>query len=307
MQFAIRCARHVVKVVRRDRRNRWRKKKRLHRERLWPLDLQTIERTALQDGLNHAPRDRKLIISLASYPPRFPLLEVVLKRLLDQTLKPDRLILYLDDFVKPEDVPDAVRGLTRYGLEIRYVPHDLRPHKKYFFSMQEFPDDLIITVDDDEIYPRNLAETLVASWRRFPDCVSAVRAHKITFTGAGEVRPYGEWEWECGDLNRPSMRYLATGVGGVLYPPHVIPPEGFDPGVIRDTSLNNDDLWLKFMEMRTGTKVVICGRQALLDTLEIEEAQQTALRTDNVKHGANDVCFALLMAREHRTAGDFRR
>ena len=305
MQFLSRCTRHVEKLIRRNKRRRRQKVKRTHRARVLPEALLVIANTKLVDGLNREPREKKVILALTSYPPRFPMLDKVLKRLLDQTFKPDRLILYLDDFLKPGDVPDSIASLTQYGLEIRYVPYDLKPHKKYFFAMQEFPEDLVVTVDDDFIYPRELMETLVASWQRFPDCVSALRAHKITFKGR-DIRPYNEWEWECDELNCPSMRYMATGGAGTLYPPRVIPSEGFDIDVIRATSLNADDLWLKFMEMRTGTKVVICGRQALLDTVEIEEVQHTALKLDNVNQGANDRCIRLLMECERRTARDFR-
>lgn len=307
MQFVRRCVRHLYKVIRREQRKRWRKKKREHRAVILPAALESIEKLVLTDGLNRAPREKKIIVSLASYPPRFPMLDKVLKRLLDQTMKPDRLILHLDDSIKPDDVPEAIRSLTQYGLEIRYCPYDLKPHKKYFFAMQEFPEEVVITVDDDTIYPRELVETLVESWRRFPDCVSAIRAHKINLTREGEIKPYADWDWECRKRNRPSMRYVATGCCGVLYPPHAIPREGFDIDAIRETSLNNDDLWLKFMEVRTGTKVVICGKKALLDCVELEEAQHTSLREDNVTHGANDRCIALLMAREHLTGRDFLR
>jgi hypothetical protein len=277
-----------------------------YRARLMPEALRTIAETQLADGLNRVPREKKIILSLTSFPARFATLDIALRRLLNQTLKPDRLILYLDDTVKPEDVPEAVRDLARFGLEIRYTPFDIKPHKKYFFAMQEFPEDLVITVDDDLIYPRFLVETLFVSWKRFPDCVSAVRAHKILFGRSGEPRPYSMWGWECRTPGRPSMRYLATGCGGVLYPPHAIPPEGFDVNAIRELAPCTDDLWLKFMEMRTGTKVVLCERQALWDILEIAGTQRTTLKTNNVSGGANDRCFALLMARERRTARDFR-
>ncbi len=307
MQFikkTIGCVRNKYRRLRWDRRRHARDRR---YERDLPKVLQSVQSAKLQDGLNRTPRTPRIIVSLASFPPRFPMLDLVLRRLLDQTLKPDRLILNLDDTVKPEDIPEAVRALTAFGLEIRYCPYDLKPHKKYFFVMQDHPDDAVITVDDDTIYPRNLVETLVASFRRFPDCVSAIRAHKITFDQDVAMRPYMRWVWECREVNRPSMRYLATGGCGILYPPHVIPPEAFDVDAIRETSLNNDDLWLKFMQMRTGSRVVICGRRVLKNCLEIRETQRVSLRTDNVSNGANDRCIHLLMAREGRTAADFQR
>ena len=306
MQFAKRCVSHVRKVIIRDQRRRRRKRKRAYQARILPEALALIASKALEFGLNREARERKITVSLASYPARFKTLDVVLKRLLDQTMKPDRLILYLDDFTHPSEVPGAVLDLTRYGLEIRYVPHNLKPHKKYFFAMQEYPEDVVITVDDDTVYPRALVETLVASWRRFPDCVSALRAHKITFGHDGKIRPYAEWEWECGERDHPSMRYVATGGCGVLYPPRSIAPAAFDVEAIRETSLNNDDLWLKFMEVETGTRVVICGKQALMDCVELQETQTTSLKEDNVSRGANARCFAALMRRQGRSAKDFR-
>jgi len=264
-----------------------------------------IERKRPKYGLNREPRERRIIVSLTSFPPRFPVIHLALKRMLDQTMKPDRLLLYLDDFVEERQIPDAVRSLEPYGLEIRRCPHDLKPHKKYFFAMQEFPDDVVVTVDDDMIYSRRLVETLVDSYRRFPDCVSTVRAHKMAFTGEGALRPYADWIWNSGDIGRPSMRYLATGVYGTLYPPRCLPPEAFDVPAIREFALTTDDIWLKFMEMRRGTRVVICGRKILAMAVEINRAQKESLQSGNVSGGANDRNLAALMAREGLTARDF--
>ncbi len=306
MQFARRLVNHLQKVIVRDARRRRRRRKRAYQARVLPEALAHIAAGTLTWALNREARDRKITVSLTSYPARFGTLDIVLKRLMDQTMKPDRLILYLDDHIPPSQVPEAVRDLARFGLEIQFVPYDLKPHKKYFFAMQAFPEDVVITVDDDTVYPRELVETLVASWRRFPDCVSALRAHKITFDRDGSIRPYAQWVWECGERDRPSMRYVATGGCGVLYPPRAIPPAAFDVAAIRETSLNNDDLWLKFMEVETGTRVVICGKRVLRDCIELRETQATSLKEDNVSRGANDRCFARLLLRQDRSAKDFR-
>src|SRR5262249_15606303 len=67
---------------------------------------------------------RPLIVSLTSYPPRFPTLALTLKCLLTQSVTPDHLVLWVtrDDFsLLPRDVLD----LRSHDLEIALAP-DLR-------------------------------------------------------------------------------------------------------------------------------------------------------------------------------------
>lgn len=292
--FFRRCVRHAGWVYE-NVRHRW----------LLKASIVRISRKKLRCGLNPKPREPKVVVSMTSYPGRFPTLHIVLRRMLDQTVKPDKLILYLDDSVDPQRVPETIRALEPFGLEIRFRPHDLKPHKKYLFAMLEHPDDIIITVDDDMIYPRNLIETLMASYFRHPDCISAIRAHRITFDENGMIKPYSQWEWAYRETDRPSLSYFATGVGGVLYPPRCVPESAFDIPMIRRLSPNNDDIWLKFMQIQSGTRVVICGRDVLRKTHLIDDMQSTALNADNVHGGANDQQIAAMMAHMRFTRSDF--
>ena len=61
-----------------------------------------------------APRQhnlpRELIVSLTSYPRRYPTLDFTLRSLLDQVERPDRVILWLTD-AEISCLPDAVRNL----------------------------------------------------------------------------------------------------------------------------------------------------------------------------------------------------
>src|SRR4051794_35363928 len=60
----------------------------------------------------------ELIVSLTSYPARFSTLGLTLRGLLDQTVAPDRTILWVaeGDY---DEIPDNVRELERFGLDIR--------------------------------------------------------------------------------------------------------------------------------------------------------------------------------------------
>ena len=92
-----------------------------------------------------------VIISLTSYPARLKNLHIVLRSLLKQKVAAEKVILYLGTDTKDTDIPEKLKKLTKYNFEIRTGYEDLKPHKKYFFAMQEFPNHTIITADDDLI------------------------------------------------------------------------------------------------------------------------------------------------------------
>lgn len=232
-------------------------------------------------------RNPRIIVSLTSYAKRFPTLDICLKSLLNQTLLPDRLILYLSKREDVSNIPKRVKKLKKYGLEIKFVDDDLKPHKKYYYAIQEFPNDIIITVDDDVVYDKNLIKSLYDEYLKFPNCVIAARAHKITFKN-NKVQKYKDWEKAVSQKEVPSFLFLPTGVGGVLYPPHVFKRILFDKEYIA-SFLTVDDLWLKNVEILSDVPVVICNPEIDKNRIEIPSAQRVGLFKKNVDKNNNDI------------------
>ena len=196
----------------------------------------------------------ELVVSVTSYPPRYPMLLPTLKKLLSQSVRADHVILWL----APDDIdalPAEVRLLASEGLQIRTVD-DLGPHKKYFGARQAFPNAYIVTMDDDAAYPRHAVADLVRAHRPGEKAVVARRARRVTISSASArsgptLAPYCDWPivhggGELGD------DLLPTGVGGVLYPPGAIREEALDPATIRRLCLFGDDFWLFWMVRRAG-------------------------------------------------------
>ena len=79
-------------------------------------------------------RSRELIVSLTSYPKRFSTLHLTLKSLLTQSVRPDRVILWLAEADK-NAVPPAVAALQRQrapvqaqaGWQVRAPPRARAP------------------------------------------------------------------------------------------------------------------------------------------------------------------------------------
>lgn len=256
-------------------------------------------------SLNREPRRQKVIVSLTSYPARFAGLEYVIGSILCQTCKPDEVILYLDDEVPQEKIPDPVRQLTQYGVQIEFRALNLKPHKKYYYAIKEHPDDLVITVDDDQLYPEDLIEKLLAGHKNFPECVVAARAHKIRFRRDGKIEKYNRWKSEYAKPGRPSLLLCATGVGGVLYPPACMNSDLLNNDLFMQLSPNADDLWLKVMQVLNRTPVVLCDAKLWKRTFELPESQQSALNYQNVGNEQNDVQMERLISHYSLSEQDF--
>ena len=236
-------------------------------------------------------KDQKLIVSLTTYPGRISTLSKVLDTIYCQTRPANQVILWLalDQFPnKEEDLPRDLQHLIQQGqLTVRWC-NDLKPHKKYFYALQEFQNDLVVTVDDDLLYPKDMLEKLYKSYLQNPKAVSAMRTHLIVIAENNEILPYAQWIKETDAcLYTPSMQLLATGGAGTLYPPGLFRNEFFDEEAIKETCLWADDLWLKAMQLMSDIPVVLASPSAQLRYLP--GSQTSALCHTNVDQNQNDI------------------
>lgn len=173
---------------------------------------------------------------------------------------PKKVFLYLDNSVEPNKVPREVMLFVERGLEIIFVSDDIASHNKYFYVLQNFPDEVIITVDDDVVYDKYTFYNLVRTHQKYPNTVCATRVTYMMFDAENKIAPYNDWLSEYDQLLCPSKRLLAVGVGGILYPPHIFIEETFDKAQIMRLALTADDLWLKIMQLKNNISVVWTGQ-----------------------------------------------
>lgn len=264
-----------------------------------------VARNKYEYGLNATPRKEKIIVSLTSFPKRFEYLELSLKSLLLQSVKPDRIILWLGSDSKEFDVENMFQKYIQYGLEVRVdKTMNLKSHKKYIYALKEFENDLIITVDDDLIYPENLIENLLQTHEKFPDAIVARRVHKILWKNNGEIKPYLEWNGECTDTMNPSHQLFATTGAGTLFPPHSLYNECTNIDLIRNFAFSADDVWLKFMAVMQGTKVVWAPNHMQMPS-STQGAHKGELALTNVENNMNDIYIHKLMEHYKLSQKDF--
>lgn len=235
----------------------------------------------------------RIIVSLTTYPARISTVWITIASLLTQTMKPYKVILWLakEQFTDCK-IPDSLEKMKQRGLEIRFCG-DLKPHKKYYYAMQEYPNYYIITADDDTFYPENHIERLWDGHEKYPGNIICQWSHQIGFMEQGEFRTYNEWADNAEEY--PSYLTLAVGCGGVLYPPGCLPEEAFDAQKITKYALCADDLWLKCMEILKGWKAVNCN-QTTMTYFNIVSTMKSGLWTHNTGQSRNnDMVWKRLM------------
>ena len=227
---------------------------------------------------------RRIIVSITSYPKRIGFVDAVLGTIDQQTKAPDLVILWLagEQFPNREkSLPGNLLQRVETGkLTIKWCD-DLKPHKKYFYAFQQFPEDLIITIDDDILYPPDLIENLYQSYLRHPNAVSATRVHFMIYDQDEGILPYETWIKEYTDIvDVESMLLFCTGGAGALYPVHLLNPSLLNEAVIYDNCLHADDIWLKFMEIEANVPVVLACKYDRL--IYVDESQEEALYYYNI-------------------------
>lgn len=191
-----------------------------------------------------------LILSLTSFPARYATLELTLKSLLQQSVRPDRVILWITKEHQDSLTP-KILALRAAGLEIGDCDNSLRSHNKYIHSRRLYPDAFIATADDDTYYwPGWLAE-LIADYDPQQRVIPCHRVHRIALGADGRPAPYRHWQWEAPALAADALVF-PTGVGGVLYPPGCLHAEVDDTERILALCPRADDIWLYWMAQRQG-------------------------------------------------------
>lgn len=241
---------------------------------------------------NGQKRETKIIISFTSYPERMQEVVYVACSMLRQTMKPDEVILNLsiEEFPNREDdLQEELLNLRQFGLSIKWC-HNIKSYKKLIPTLERYRNDIIITVDDDVYYPENLVEDLYNGYLANKHAVICRRARHIGCKGQ-QILPYTEWEILTGGLS-PSVRYLQTGVGGVLYPQN-----SFDEDVLREDIFMKlcptaDDIWFWAMAVLANKKIAVVSMKDLYYINPKEQEGTRTLTHQNVEMGQNDVAFA---------------
>lgn len=242
-----------------------------------------------------------IIVSLTSFPAAIDYAILAVKSILQGKVLPDKLVLYLTfDQFKDRDIPEELRALERESdiFEIRDYPNEIRSYRKLFPALKDFPDDVIVTIDDDVHYDKDMLKDMLEMHRRFPTSVIANRAKVADISS-----PYRKWKklrWYdfITDKYKIDPRIIQTGVGGVLYPPHSLNKEMLDEDLFMRLAPTTDDIWFWAAAISNGRTVIPMPFGKHNKPKDVGKPRALSLKTVNFKDGASRNDEALMAVLE---------
>ena len=233
-----------------------------------------------------ASRQVDVIVSFTSFPARIGEVWQVVECMFRQTYLPKRIILWLskEQFPTADGVPASLKEREGSLFEIRLVDGDIRSHKKYYYVSKEYPDSLVLLIDDDLYYPTDMIEKLVNERASYPNSFVCRYAFKMLYSRDGNMLPYNYWR-EYNGASEGNAVFFGTG-GGVLFKPSMLYKDLVDPDLFLKLTPLADDVWLNAMVRlsKLNIRKIKCG---LLLPVK-SKGPKITLCSQNVGDGKND-------------------
>jgi hypothetical protein len=226
------------------------------------------------------------IASITTYPARFEYFLQSVKSIDMQSVRAEALVVNIskEDMYKSE--MDLVRK-TKFHFSrkiiFQYV-ENLKPANKIVHTAKNFGDKIIVTFDDDILYPKDRVKTLMNYHNLYPNNPIAYRTRQVDFN-SGRPTSYNSWKLSY-HKKGPDPLNFPTSVSGSLYPAGIFPEDFFDTETYKKLSYDNDDIWTYFHMLKNKTPFVKAGDE--INPPTIDGSQETALWKNNVKKGHND-------------------
>lgn len=206
--------------------------------------------------------------------------------LFTQSRLPNRIVLFLDhDNWNANNIPPLLQKLQRSGLEI-YFCEDTKPYKKLIPALQLFPDNPIITVDDDVYYNPNTISELVEAYEQSDRKSVICHWAFVVEKQKGKFTPY--LLWRDNKFGNNHSNYSAVGQDGVLYPPHVFDNEVFNKDVFME-KCKGDDIWFWIQEYRNDVPVLVLQNSSKAHNTYVNTVEQWKPTQKSALYYTNDI------------------
>lgn len=224
------------------------------------------------------------VISLTSYPERIKSLNIVLKCLINQSVRVQEIRVYIDAG-NEEKFGILINRYKPYGVKFISCDEALRSYTKLIPILKEVYAIPIISVDDDVLYSKTMVEELWNFHEFFPTCAIGHRGVLRPLDSSLETT-YKRWP-EAKYSGNPTNSVLLTGMAGILYPPNSFHEIVLDSVMFKKLAPTADDLWFNYCLRKRGTKSFLIANKNG-DPFSIKGSQSSALWMKNVDELGND-------------------
>jgi hypothetical protein len=205
----------------------------------------------------------RILVSLTTISRRISKLDQVLATICNQSKPADEIHLFLsrEPYLNDEGVdfiPEQLASLIDdQEIHVKYVPNT-GPYRKLVPMLEQFWGDnvIIVTIDDDTLYPPDFLERLLDAFERH-HCIVAFSGRRMLVDQDTGPAPYEEWP-RIEPPENTNLLNFPIGKDGILYCPAFFTRQVFDP-IATTLSPNNDDIWFRCNSWLKNVPVCILG------------------------------------------------
>lgn len=184
---------------------------------LWYAQMRLCSRRLIKARPPAQPDGHDVVVSLTTIPSRLKYILSTLNSILLQSRPPDRIYLNLPDESQRENrkyrLPKVIKNDNR--IVICRCGEDRGPILKLLpaLAKEMNPETVIITVDDDTVYPRHIIRNLLKHHERLPEAALGYRGWRLPPSG----RFFDRKVLFANQVRRPYRVDILSGVSAVLY------------------------------------------------------------------------------------------
>ena len=200
-------------------------------------------------------------------PSRFKGILPTLNSLTDQTSLPQKIIINLPRKYKRDnthyEIPEYV---TSHPLvTINWIDEDMGPATKLLptiINYSDKPDQLVIVVDDDQIYPKDLVANYITNEETFSDMAMTLSGWKVpkSFNHSDKDQQYGgivRFYRKDNSVKEPQRVDCLQGAASFAVKPRFFSEHVFDFQSAPEEAFFVDDIWISGNLARTNTPVYV--------------------------------------------------
>lgn len=139
--------------------------------KMYMLILKFINRKKYRNKSHNS--EELIIVSLTSWKMRINSVGRTIESILHNSVIPDKIVLNLSSLEFPQkelDLPqDLIDFIEKGKLELSWQPDNTKAFKKFIPTLKKYPNDVIIAIDDDFIYPRGFIEMFIEMHKKYAD------------------------------------------------------------------------------------------------------------------------------------------
>lgn len=202
--------------------------------------------------------DNKIYVSLTSIFQNQKVLLITLKSMLNQSHLPNKIFLYLSEepYLLDKGFPNKI--ITNNDLNKLINENDIitvtwvkntGPYRKLLPLLEKVWNEncLIITIDDDTEYHKDLIKNLINDYETHK-CVVNYRGFTMKFVELENISYFNRES----SLKKKYLYNFPTGKGGILYHPSFFHKTGkliFNEKIYKETCPVGDDIWFCFVRI----------------------------------------------------------